>query len=260
MRRALVALALCLAACQTGGDASPTQSTSSSPSERPSSQTSSPSTGSPSQSGATPTPSPSPTPEPVLQLPVDAPTAFDGEVSADGPFEPLAPPGAEVLDAVLTEPSGEIPGFAWVVWGRGADPFARELGVVLWERVADAPAWRATHAFTDPPAKGVLGITLDAADVTRDGVVDALTFEQTGGSGACGRWRVVAPFAGGAVQALDRRTCDAQFAIAGDHLELREAVFEPGDSHCCPSSYRITTLEWDGGAFAETAVREEPAP
>jgi hypothetical protein len=195
----------------------------------------------------------------MVRLPDDAPTTYDGEVDAGGPFEPLVPPGAELLDARFAEPVGETPALAWVVWGRGADPFARELGVILWQRFAEAPTWRATHAFTDSPAKQVLGISLDAADLTGDGVADALTFEQTGGSGACGRWRVIAPFAGGAVEAFDRRTCDARVTIAGDHLELREAVFAPGDAHCCPSSFRITTLEWDGAAFAETSVREEPA-
>jgi hypothetical protein len=257
VRRAVLAFALLLAACQSGGGAPTPPSGSSSPSEEPSRGPSVTTT--PSPSPPTGTPSPSPTIEPLLHLPADAPTTFDGEVGASGPFEALVPPGAEVLDAWFAGPVGDQPAFAWVVWGRGADPFARELGVVLWQRFADAPAWRATHAFTNPPAKGVLGISLAAADLTGDGITDALTFEQTGGSGACGRWRVVAPFAGGAVEAFDHRTCDAQVTIAGDHLELREAVFAPGDAHCCPSAYRITTLEWDGETFAETAVREDPA-
>ncbi len=163
-----------------------------------------------------------------------------------------------MLDAWFQEPSDEVQAFAWVVWGRGDDPFARELGAVLWERFGEHPTWRAIYAFTDEPAGGVLGISLDAADVTADGFEDALTFEQTGGSGACGRWRLVAPFHGGATEALDRQTCDAQISIVGGHLELREAVFEPDDAHCCPSALRTTTLEWDGGAFVETDVREEP--
>jgi len=204
------------------------------------------------------TPSESPTPEPFLQLPADAPTSYDGAVSSGGPFEPLVPPGAEVLDAWFQQPSDEAQAFAWVIWGRGDDPFARELGLALWERFDDHPMWRVTHAFTDEPSKGVLGISLDAADVTDDGFEDGLTFEQTGGSGACGRWRVVAPFHGGAIEALDRQTCDAEISIVGNHLELREAVYEADDAHCCPSAFRTTTLEWDGQAFVETEVREEP--
>jgi hypothetical protein len=255
VRRALVALALALAACRTGGAEPPPGSPS--PSPEPSGGPSA--TASASPNPPTATPSASPSGQPVLRLPDDAPTTYEGEVDAGGPFEPLAPPGAEILDARLDEPEGPGTAFAWIVWGRGEDPFARELGVILWERLGDEPAWRATHAFTDPPTKGVLGISLDAADLTGDGLADALTFEQTGGSGACGRWRVVAPFEGGADEAFDRRTCDARITIAGDHLELREAVFAPGDAHCCPSSVRISTLRWDGHAFVETDVREEPA-
>jgi len=256
----LASLALLLVACggNGGAGASPDPSASANPSL---SATVSP--------AATPTvsadptvsitPSESPTPEPLLQLPADAPTSYDGVVSSAGPFEPLVPPGAEVLDSWFQEPSDEVQAFAWVVWGRGDDPFARELGVVLWERFGVSPMWRATHAFTDDPSRETLGISLDAADVTDDGFEDGLTFEQTGGSGACGRWRVIAPFHGGATLALDRQTCDAQISIVGDHIELREAVYEADDAHCCPSAFRTTTLEWDGLAFVETDVREEPA-
>jgi len=253
----LASLTLLLVACGEGRGAGASPN----PSPSPSADATVSPTGTPTASavptGSSP-PSASPTPEPRLQLPADAPTSYDGVVSADGPFEPLVPPGAEVLDARFHEPSDEVQAFAWVVWGRGDDPFARELGVVLWERFGDQPMWRATHAFTDEPAEGVLGISLDAADVTDDGSEDGLTFEQTGGSGACGRWRVIAPFHGGATRALDRQTCDAQIAIVGDHLELREAVYEADDAHCCPSAVRTTTLEWDGVSFVETDVREEP--
>jgi hypothetical protein len=200
-----------------------------------------------------------PTLEPELRLPPDAPTAFEGDVTAEGPFEELVPPGSEVLGAWFQQAPDGSRAFTGVVWGRGEDPFARELGLVLWERFPEGTTWRATHAFTDAPARGVLGISLAVADLTGDGLDDALTFEQTGGSGACGTWRVIAPVHGGAVAALRRTTCDAGIAIVGTHLELREAVFEPDDAHCCPSAFRTTTLEWDGSAFVETDVQEEPA-
>jgi hypothetical protein len=254
---AITALALLLAACSGGGggQASPSASASREPDASPSGAVS-PTASASTTSSSTPTASP--TPEPILQLPDDAPTTFDGAVVATGPFEPLVPPDAEVLDASFQEPSGAPLAFAWVVWGRGDDPFARELGVVLWERSGEDPTWRAIHAFTDRSSEQVLGISLDAADVTNDGLDDALTFEQTGGSGACGRWRVIAPFHGGANVVLDRDTCDAEISIVGVGLELREAVYEPDDAHCCPSAFRTTTLEWDGQAFVETNVREEP--
>ncbi|MGH2636711.1 MAG: hypothetical protein ACRDHU_11290 [Actinomycetota bacterium] len=253
MRRAFVALALALAACDgTGGDVG---SATRSPTVTAPTTTATPSASVTVSATTSPTSSPSPPPD--LRLPPDAPTTFDGAVSAEGPFEQLAPPGSEVLDVWFQKPAGEASAIAGVVWGRGDDPFARELGVVVWQESPQAPAWRATFAFTDEPAKGVLGISLDVADLTLDGLDDALTLEQTGGTGACGVWRVIAPFDGGASQVLRRATCDAQIAIVDTHLELTEAVFEPNDAHCCPSAFRTTTIEWDGSEFVETDVRVE---
>jgi hypothetical protein len=251
---AVAAIALALGACEaTGGDdASPTPNATESPSA-----TSTPSASSTPSPTSSPSASASPTPEPLIDLPPDAPTAFDGALTADGPFEPLVPPGAGVLDAWFQQPDEDL-AFASVIWDRGDDPFARELGFVLWERFPDG--WRVTHAFTEPPGRGLLGIQMDTGDVTGDGFDDSLTIASIGGSGACAVWRVVAPFHGGATEALKRRTCDAALTILGDHLELREAVFEPGDSHCCPSAFKTTTLEWDGTAFVATDVRESPAP
>jgi hypothetical protein len=66
---------------------------------------------------------------------------------------------------------------------------------------------------------------------------------------------------GDAAQVFRRSGCDTTIEPAGDGtLSMREAVFEPGDSHCCPSAFRTTTLEWDGSAFVATDVRESPAP
>jgi hypothetical protein len=40
---------------------------------------------------------------------------------------------------------------------------------------------------------------------------------------------------------------------------VREAVYGPNDPHCCPSSFRVTSLAWDGTAFRETSTTTEPA-
>jgi hypothetical protein len=136
----------------------------------------------------------------------------------------------------------------------------RERGVVIWMPFDDPARWEVVYAFTDPIAKGVLGIRTVSRDLTRDDVPDLLSFEDVGGSGACGTWRVVATGAAGATEVLRRRTCDADLAVVGDHLELTEAVYEPGDSHCCPSAFRTTTMEWDGAAFVETGATVSPAP
>jgi hypothetical protein len=249
-----VVAVLALAACDPDGarptpsrDA-PTTSPTASPTESP-----------PSPSVVSPSPSPSATPGPKLGLPPDAPTTYKGSVAPHGPFEPLVPQGAEVLDAWVQQLAGQGRALAAVVWGRGDDPFARELGFVLWERSGDG-TWRATHAFTDPPSDGLLGISLDRGDLTRDGVDDAVTFESIGGSGDCGTYRVIAPSVGGAEQVLKRQTCDAELAVVGGHLELTEAVYGPDDAHCCPSAFRVTTLEWDGARFTATNVERSPVP
>ena len=263
MRRAAATVLLCLAAVACGGQDVPLASPS-------------PTSGTPTP-GVSPEPSPSPGPTtapsptddpwipPALQLPADAPTTFaepkTPQQLADADYADLAPPGAVVtFTAVLELPEAPFEQVA-LAWRRGEDPFATAQGFVVWRRFDGWPAWRALHAFTDRPAKGVLGIRLDTGDLTADGVADLLTFEIAGGSGACGTWRVTGSFPEAPTEILRRETCDAELRIVQGGLQLREAVFEPGDAHCCPSAFRLTRLEWDGEAFVEISseVRENPA-
>jgi hypothetical protein len=37
--------------------------------------------------------------------------------------------------------------------------------------------WRTTHAFTEPPGRGLLGIQQETGDLTGDGLDDTLTIE-----------------------------------------------------------------------------------
>lgn len=221
--------------------------------------------GVPSTSAPTGAPNPSPSPSQPLGLPADAPTTFDEartpkRLAEDG-YTGLAPPGATVTSAaVLTTPDAPFDQIA-LTWRRGEDPFASEQGLVVWRGAEGTPAWRAIHAFTDRPAKGVLGITLDHGDVTGDGLDDLLTFELQGGSGACGIWRVTGSFPGSAPEIFRRKTCDTELTIVDGALQLRRSIYEPNDAHCCPSAFRITDLEWDGEAFVETSseVRANPS-
>jgi hypothetical protein len=207
----------------------------------------------PAPTGTT-SPSPSPTP---LRLPADAPATFaeswtPAQFAAEE-YADLAPPDATVTStAVLTTPDDPFDQIG-LIWRRGEDPFASEHGLVVWRRYEGAPAWRAIHAFTDRPTKGVLGITLDPGDVTGDRIDDLLTFELQGGSGACGVWRVTGSLPDAAPEIFRWKGCDAELTIVDGGLHLREAVYEPDDAHCCPSSFRITRFEWDGEAFAETS-------
>ena len=207
-------------------------------------------------SSASPSLSPSPI-EPTLQLPGDAPTSLDDPAAltgvAAGDLTPLAPPGSEVTHSTFLVTPEDLIDQIVLTWRRGDDPFAAEQGVVVWQRFEGSPPWRAVYAFTDKPRKGVLGIDLETHDLTGDGVPDAFTFEQRGGTGACGTWRVIASTPGAAIEVFRRSACDTEIRIDGGALAVREAVFEPDDPHCCPSAIRYAALEWDGEDFVETS-------
>ncbi len=206
--------------------------------------------------------SPSPTPSPTAG-PRPIPPAWAEPIAEDLspagiPDAALVPPGAELTGRLELAAAGGLPDQIAVTYASGADPFAREHGFAVWERYPEPPAWSVVLAFVDPPERGVLGIRLQAGDLTGDGHEEVLAFEETGGTGACGRWRVVTGAGVGARVVFKRSTCDAELLIRGGALRLREAIYEPGDPHCCPSAFRYATLEWDGEGFVETSSRVEP--
>jgi hypothetical protein len=225
-------------------------------------------TGATTETGATgPTPAspdPSPSATPTLDLPPDAPTLADGALDADAlaaeAYAPLVPPGSTVTSsATLAVPTDPIDQIA-LTWRRGADPFAPQTGLVVWQRPGAEQDWRAVYAFTTRPASGVLGTSVEAGDLTRDGIEDLLTLEQRGGSGACGTWRVVESRPGAPRETFRLTACDTEVTIAGGDLEVREAVFDADDPHCCPSAVRTTTLRWNGQRWERTSRTTEPAP
>jgi len=204
----------------------------------------------------TPTESPSPSPESdPVELPRGVPTTYREDVEpGDLPPEALIPAGAEITGT-------DFPGSATVVvtYARGDDPFAREQGLVVWRRFAgeDDP-WRARLGFRDPPNAGVLGIQVETADVTGDGEADAISFENVGGSGTCGTWRVIALSPDEDVQTYGRDLCDATVDASTEPLGIRvtESVFGPDDPHCCPSATRATILRWTGSRWRVVSSEE----
>jgi hypothetical protein len=207
----------------------------------------------------------SPTPTAALgsiRLPGDAPTTFAGALDpAQIPTAELLPPGANVTASWTMTPPQDPLALIALAWARGSDPFSQEHGFVVWERFdGEAPPWRAVYGFTDPPSRGILAIQLSEGDLTHDGVEDVLTFEDAGGSGSCGTWRVIAPSAGSAEQIYHQPTCDTQVVNTGGSLKIQQAVYKPGDAHCCPSSYLLTTLRWDGSGWRVVASRSSPGP
>lgn len=253
--RRLIYVAVFALVCVACDGTAPPPVASSSSTTSPPSPSSSPSSPSPSQS-------PSPPLEPDVHLPADAPATVDvsaGAASlAEDDFAALAPPGATVTFAsVLVTPEDPIDQIAFA-WRRGDDPFAAETGLAVWQRFDDRPTWRAVYAFTDRPRKGILGIDVRSGDLTDDGVADLLSFEDVGGSGACGTYRVIEPSSGSAEEIFRREACDTAISIAGGDLEVREAVFEPDDPHCCPSAFRVSTLRWSGTRWREVASETRP--
>jgi hypothetical protein len=120
----------------------------------------------------------------------------------------------------------------------------------VWQRVDDAARpWTVAFAFTDPPSEGVFGVRFESGDLTGDRSPDLLTFEDLGGSGGCGIWRVIGMQAGSYAEIYRTQTCDTDVRISSGNLAIRRAVYQPGDAHCCPSAYRITTLGWDGARW-----------
>jgi hypothetical protein len=247
----VLVFAAALAACDEDGPAT-------TPTPRPSpSVTSGPSESEAPEPTVSPSSEPSPTPRPIppaWAVPID--DDVDPEALED---EALIPPDAQLTDRLTLPAASGIPDGVAVAYVLGADPFSAEHGFALWQRFDEAPAWSVVLAFVDPPRTGILSIRLEAGDLTADGHPEILAFEDRGGTGACGTWRVIAPAPGAAAEVFRRTTCDTQIRISGDVLEVREAIFEPGDPHCCPSSFRLSTLRWNGLRFREITSEIEPA-
>jgi hypothetical protein len=175
------------------------------------------------------------------------------------PVASLVPPGATVTDNwVATTSAGDQVGVAYTL--PGSDPLRLAHGLVVWRRFpGESPPWRPTLGLGAAPAHGVLDLQTLLGDVTGDGSDDALVFEATGGSGACGTYLVLDLAA--ATKVFSKTACDTQVDPHIDPVGLlvREAVFKTGDAHCCPSAIRETVLTYAGdGAWATASKTVTP--
>jgi hypothetical protein len=179
--------------------------------------------------------------------------ADDLALIASRDLTPLVPSGASYASrSALRDPIEQIV----LTWFDGS-LLRRRNGLIVWQRSEDE-SWRAVYAFTDPGRLGVFGIRVDAGEVTGDAIPDVLSFEDVGGSGACGTYRVIASTAGDASEIFRRDACDTQIAISGGVLRIREAVFHADDPHCCPSAFRESTLRWNGTSWDEISSEVVP--
>lgn len=250
MRRAFAALAVVFVGCTSSSAAQPSTS-----SPVPATSTSSP-TSSPTSSVSI---SPSPSVKPV-KLPRGTPKSYrPDDAPGDVPPASLVPSDATVAGTWFADTSSGAT--ILVAFGRGIDMFASEQALLVWRRFDTNPHWRPVLAVDEPASQGVLGITVTLGDATGDRSLDALAFESTGGSGGCGTWRLLDLAAATDVWDLVA-ACDTQVAFSSHPagLQMTEAVFKPGDAHCCPSRFRISQLAFDGSTMKVTSRRTEKAP
>jgi hypothetical protein len=205
--------------------------------------------------------SPSVTVTPSPELPTGVPTSYDQDVPRqDVPSEALIPPGMELSNRWMTETdAGEVIAVAY--FKPSGDPFVQATGLVEWRRNEGAePPWTPVFGIAHARDEGILGFEAVVGDATGDGSDDLLLQEATGGSGACGNWRVIDLAA--ASERWTKALCDARVDLHVDPvgIALSEAVYAPEDPHCCPSEFRTTILVYeDGRGFVKDSVQSTPA-
>jgi hypothetical protein len=200
--------------------------------------------------------SPPVSPQPT-DLPQGLPASFgDAAAPGDVPVAALVPLKAQVTGSWrASTAAGETIVVAWEM--PGGDPFRTDRGIAAWRRFDDGDApWRPVwgHAYAAGRAP-VENVGAQIADVTGDGSQDAVILAETGGSGACGTTSVV-DLASAAV-VYRSSGCDRTVGPNTDPpgLLVREAVYRPGDAHCCPSRVRETVLVDEGGNWQTASVR-----
>jgi hypothetical protein len=194
-------------------------------------------------------------------LPPGIPPAFGDDVGpGDVPAAALIPLQAQVTGSWDASTSaGDAIVVAWTM--PGPDPFRLDRGIAVWRRFDDGGAsWRPVWGEAFPSERHPLrNLTADVADVTGDGSADAIVSAETGGSGACGSTLVVDLATGERI--YRSAGCDRVVTASTDPvgLALREAVYRPGDAHCCPSAVRSIVLVYADGTWSTASSTTSPA-
>ncbi|HYJ60282.1 MAG TPA: hypothetical protein VE032_02325 [Actinomycetota bacterium] len=204
-------------------------------------------TTSPAPAGPTTTTAPPVSPTALPSLPAGIPPGFEDDVDpGDVPVAALIPLRGRVSGSwVADTAAGPAIVVAWTM--PSGDPFAAPGGVAAWRRFDDGGSpWRPVWGESWKTRDAVLGVAGEIADLTGDGSPDVLLSLGRGGSGACLDVRGVDPASGALVFVRDG-LCDATVAPGAPGMVLTEAVYAPGDAHCCPSQLRTTELAYAGG-------------
>ena len=208
-----------------------------------------------------PAPTPTPSAGPMPELPAGVPTSYDEDVpSREVPSDALIPPGTEVSNRWMARTDGgEVIVVAY--FKPSGDPFVQARGLVEWRRNEGAdPPWTPVFGIAHAKDEGILGFEAVVGDATGDDSDDLLLQEATGGSGACGTWRVIDLAA--ATGRWTRSLCDARVDLHTDPtgIALYEAVYVPEDPHCCPSEFRTTVFVYrEDRGFVKDSVQSTPA-
>jgi hypothetical protein len=99
------------------------------------------------------------------------------------------------------------------------------------------------------------------ADLTGDGVEEAVVPLSSGGTAGDVAFIVLTPDSGGArtlLQEHPQDTLGLTVEVIDDKLVMTEAVRAPDDAECCPSMLRKTTYGWNGAALALESVQTVP--
>src|SRR5205807_6546719 len=92
-------------------------------------------------------------------------------------------------------------------------------GIVIWQRVGRSASWRRAYSLLFP-AYRVFGLSVRTGDVNGDGRDDLLLFEDMGGSGGCGIYRLLAAVGGRMKQLAVRHACDDNATLVLRHGAL----------------------------------------
>jgi hypothetical protein len=168
----------------------------------------------------------------------------------------LVPTDAEVQESWRLPAAGGVSEQVVVTWARPqGSPQPNEYGLTLWQ--SEGGAWRRLYRFNAPPflRNGDLevhGIGVAVKDVSGDGHLDLLSWQDLGGTAGHGTYRLVITAKGSAREVLRREnnTDDETVGVRAGALivdrGVRGSEGGPQSIHPGYERWRRTSYRWDG--------------